>query len=168
MLPRSSYGGPGHIGTDFLSAISPVGRGGNLLGWPQRFEYNSSEIKRHGAGTASIGDVDGDGDQEVVIGSAHCHEWPLGSHHCLGLWAFEAHGAVVNGFPKLTHAPAIPRFAQPALGDLDGDGLTEIVWASATGEIVVWNTSGIALPEYLHWPMSRQNPAHTGALQLPR
>jgi hypothetical protein len=142
--------------------------GGNLPGWPPAqpdFEYLGSNFKWNGLGAASIGDIDGDGRQEVVLGLAHCRLWPADiSRPCTGLWAFRADGSVVPGFPKATHSPAPPVYSQPAIGDLDGDGRKEIVWVGATGEIIVWNVPGTPGPENFQWPMARQNAAHTGAL----
>ena len=54
----------------------------------------------------------------------------------------------------------------PAIADLDGDGRKEIVWVDYEGRVMVWDVAGTPAPEAAAWPMSRQNPAHTGALPV--
>src|SRR6185369_387865 len=60
-----------------------------------------------------LGDLDGDGAMECVIGSAN------GFVH-----VFRANGSYLPGWPQATKAaPVNP----PAIGDIDGDGLPEVV-----------------------------------------
>jgi hypothetical protein len=51
------------------------------------------------------------------------------------------------------------------VGDLDGDGLKEIVFIDFFGHILVWTVPGTPGPEVAEWPMYQHDAAHTGALQ---
>jgi len=85
-------------------------------------------------------------------------------HRCHTLYARHANGSRLPGFPKPTVAPSGSKLVDPAIGDLDGDGLKEIVWIDFWGNIMVWNIPGTPGPEVMQWPMHRHDPAHTGAL----
>lgn len=58
--------------------------------------------------------------------------------------------------------------SSPALGDIDGDGLLELVLASANdgsgqyGQVMFWNLDTPATLERAPWPQFSQNAAHTG------
>jgi hypothetical protein len=47
--------------------------------------------------------------------------------------------------------------------DLDGDGLTEIVWIDGTSQVYVWTVPGTPGPPRLQWPMFRGDATHMGA-----
>src|SRR6185436_17130658 len=150
-----------HDAVDFVGLLERGASWSTAPGWPLTFRYQGSVPKRHGPGSVSVADIDGDGTQELVLGLEHCDGWRLGPFYCDGLWAFEADGSVVPGFPKPTHAPATP-LSQPAIGDLDGDGLQEIVWVGESGEVLVWNVPGTPGATHHEWPMVRQDAAHHG------
>lgn len=98
-----------------------------------------NRLKTGVVGSPSLGDLDGDGDLEVVVAAMDRH-----------VYAWHGDGAPVDGFPVLVIEPAkvaavdptshVVTFADgadqgiggelvatPALGDLDGDGRPEIV-----------------------------------------
>jgi len=162
----TNFGFP-HDAVDFVGLLERGASWSTAPGWPLTFRYQGSVPKRHGPGSVSVADIDGDGTQELVLGLEHCDGWRLGPFYCDGLWAFEADGSVVPGFPKPTHAPATP-LSQPAIGDLDGDGLQEIVWVGESGEVLVWNVPGTPGATHHEWPMVRQDAAHHGALPVAR
>lgn len=151
---------------DFLVAITP-GQG-PLPGWPIAFAHWGHD-KSHGTGAPAIGDIDGDGEPEVVVGSGHCRGFK-GTlfQKCFGVWAFARDGTLLPDFPKPTHDPGVTEFATVAIGDLEGDGIKEIVWVDWRGRLMVWEVAGVPGPVNLLWPMARQNPAHTGALPVVR
>jgi hypothetical protein len=104
----------------------------------------------------AIGDVDGDGDLEVFIGSWY----DFGATSTGGVYAFDHAGAPLPGWPKLvaTHTSVI---ASPALADLDGDGALEIIVGTyeTAGKIYVWNHDGSDVPG---WPYTiPRSPAST-------
>jgi len=91
-----------------------------------------------------LGDLDGDGTMECVIGSAN------GFVH-----AFRANGSNVPGWPQATKATAVN---PPAIGDIDGDGLPEVVAGndriiennSSANYLFAWHANGTILP---NWPV---------------
>lgn len=76
----------------------------------------------------AIADVDGDGFNNVVSGD--------GGYF---VWATNPDGTQAPGFPKWTQGWHI---ATPAVGDLDGDGLMEVVANTREGWLYAWSTGG--------------------------
>ncbi len=88
-----------------------------------------------------IADVTGDGAPDVINGSGvylvHAYELlPDGS-------AREA-----EGWPKFTHGWVI---SSPTAGDVDGDGLIEVVVATREGRLFVWDTPAPASESAIEW-----------------
>jgi hypothetical protein len=103
-------------------------RGGQLV---QRWVRLSSETFQN---AGAIGDVDGDGRLEVVTGtgSNYCRYTDPTPARCLEsrkVWAFHLDdGSDAPGWPKLASYTTF--LAAPALGDIDGDGRTDVVVGS--------------------------------------
>jgi hypothetical protein len=138
---------------------------------------HAEEVRRVGeeaplvyGATPSIADVNGDLAPDVVTGGGICVVEDAGrgfaGRRCFPVYAFDRNGNVLPGFPKSTSGPAGGQSTSPAVADLDGDGLKEIVWVDIWGHLLVWNVAGIAAPEAPPWPMYRQNPALTGAVPI--
>ncbi|MEY2567813.1 MAG: hypothetical protein QOE35_2342 [Actinomycetota bacterium] len=122
--------------------------GSRLTGWPRRLDAPSTPTAPIN-GTPAIGDVDGNGSNDVVIGSDN--GW---------VFAFGAGGQILPGWPQFTGYNAdYPSHCStdactgvvgsPTLADLDNDGRLEVIVGSFSHKIYVWRADGSVLPG---WP----------------
>jgi len=157
---------PPFSGFDYLNVATAAST--PLAGWPVSFELLEAD-RAHGPGPAAIGDIDGDGLADVVVGLGFCARWDpaLDFHRCYTIYAFHADGSLLPGFPKATPRLSGDKSISPAIADLDGNGLKEIVFVDYNGNVIVWNVPGTPAPEAMQWPMARHDSAHTGALATP-
>ena len=80
-----------------------------------------------------IGDIDNDGDLEILIGTY----WDYGK-----IYAYHHDGSIVNGWPKINEDYKWDRVIEtPALGDIDGDGNIEII-VSRAFSVDIYNYNG--------------------------
>ena len=103
------------------------------------------------AGGPAIADVGGNADNEVIVGSS-------GNV----LHAFQAEGGEPPGWPKQATGWLL---ASPAVGDVDGDGRTEVVAVTRDGYLFIWETGAPATPA--DWPLFRHDPQNTGRYTPP-
>jgi WD40 repeat protein len=85
----------------------------------------------------ALGDLDGDGRLEVVIGAF--------DHY---VYVRHSDGTAAAGWPQAT-GDRIQ--SSPALGDLDGDGSPEVVIGSFDGKVYAWHANGTAVAG---WPQT--------------
>ena len=119
--------------------------------------YNYAQGKNIHTSETVIGDVDGDGWNEVVFGTFDINYGNVGP---VGVYILDHNGSPKPGTPLWVAAPGIS--SSPALGDLDGDGLIEIAAATYSGWMYVWDAPGQALSDRLPWPMARHDLQRTG------
>ncbi|MDT5070395.1 MAG: hypothetical protein QOK02_6550 [Mycobacterium sp.] len=95
----------------------------------------------------TVGDVDGDGDLEVFVGSYYNGIPGVSTG---GMYAFKADGSPLPGWPQLTGS-GTSIVASPVLVDLDHDGDLEIVAGTyeTDGRIFVWHHDGTLMAG---WP----------------
>jgi subtilisin family serine protease len=55
---------------------------------------------------------------------------------------FDAYGTPLPGWPVNASAVGVGAGQEPALGDVDGDGVLEIVWGGADGALRAWHVDG--------------------------
>ncbi|HCY75281.1 MAG TPA: hypothetical protein DHV28_05125 [Ignavibacteriales bacterium] len=106
--------------------------GSAVTGWPKTFTQYYEAVW-----TVSFGDIDGDGEGEVVAGIGG----PLGGH----IQAFHKDGSIVTGFP--VNVGKYPMSA--TLADLDGNSTMEIILGTRTYKAYVYNGDGTVYPG---WP----------------
>lgn len=122
--------------------------------------YNYYQGRQIHTSETVVGDVDGDGWNEVVFGTFWINLVSTGQ---VGVYILDHNGIPKTGSPILLNSVGISN--SPALGDLDGDGLIEIAAATYDGWVYVWDAPGQALPERLPWPMPRHDLQRTGLYQ---
>ncbi|MBU4305127.1 MAG: VCBS repeat-containing protein [Candidatus Omnitrophica bacterium] len=101
-------------------------------GWPQIMRYGTYHS------SPVTGDIDNDGDLEIVIGS-----------YAGIVYAWHHDGTLVSGWPQYMEGDSR---STPALADLDGDGYMEVVCCAATSyhpNVYVWRHDGTPFPG---WP----------------
>ena len=117
-----------------------------LPGWPRQLEDMQFLL------APAIADVDGDGDNDAVYGSAGYM-----------LYAWDADGALAEGWPKFVGQWVM---GSPAIGDIDGDGLLEVVVTTREGYLFAWDTTGRA-DQPTSWMSMRHDAQNTGNFETP-
>jgi hypothetical protein len=106
-----------------------------------------------------IGDIDDDGALEILFGTYVPELNGTDKDGPIGLWALEANGSIVQGFPLPVPTPGMR--SAPTLADLDKDGFVDILAATRGGHILVWDTPTRYDPTRLPWPTGRHDNRRT-------
>ena len=117
-------------------------------GWPIEFEYDPEHDVNYIYAQPVIGDIDGDDDVEIIVGS-------YGNK----LYAWHHDATVVSGWPKMI-GDSVDSTA--AIGDIDKDDLIEVIVAGDDGKIYVWDLEAEYDPAKMEWPMFQHDIHHTG------
>ncbi len=127
-----------------------------VAGWPIS-QWNGDPLWRGGRSSPALGDMDGDGLPEVVVGTmSPMHNGEQDTNATV--WAINGDSSLMSGFPVQTEQYI---HSSPALADIDGDGKLEIIVGSGQGMpvgrtnlVYAWNEDGtpVHLPGGLAWP----------------
>jgi hypothetical protein len=167
-----SCGNEGPPSVERTATTSPP----QLAGWPNK-------VKKETASSVKVGDIDGDGRPELVVGSDYVYAWhgdgievrdgdgqPLtwgvfntygdnftatcalanldgipgleivgASWNTRQIFIFDKDGAVLPGWPKTTKYLC---WASPVVGDIDGDDDLEIIAYDVGGIVYAWHVDG--------------------------
>ena len=137
---------------------------------PAQEEYIGGEL----IGTPAVGDVDGDGDLEIVSGSSEVYgatqPTPGGIEDTVGglvtnlaanaiggssrLYVVHHDGTFADGWPVAVNGllpdilPLVGPQHIPALADVDGDGDDEIAYSITTGDLTLYDGDGSTIRAY--------------------
>lgn len=102
-------------------------------GWPQ--QQSGGEFR-----SLAVADLDGDNDLEIVVGMARLNK--------INVWVYEHTGTIRNGWPQLSGEGSAAGLYNDniGLGDIDADGLPEVVVPSDTITVCAYNADGSQLP----------------------
>ena len=113
---------------------------GNSVGCSHCHEIWKHQLNDTMWSSPAVGDIDGDGRPEVVVGGGNFYNRSDG--HKVFAWHVDD-GSSLAGWPVATSGSTMP---SPALGDLTGNGIPEVVVSSADGWVRAYNPNGS-----LHW-----------------
>ena len=102
-------------------------------------------VRQNLESTPALVDLDRDGYLDIVIGG--------GSYYNSGsegykVHVFDRHGNYLPGWPAATSGNVS---GSPAIADMDGDGLPEVIVGSWDGKFYAWRSNGVAVPG---WPVA--------------
>lgn len=123
-------------------------------GWPRMVDSRFSNE------SLAVGDLDGDGDLEVVAseGMRVCGG-ALEGGRCGGygmlLYVWDARGELLPGWPRMPGSDN--RLTAPCLADLDGDGTLEILVGSIDGAVYAYRYDGSMVDG---WPQRTMGEVH--------
>jgi subtilisin family serine protease len=132
---RSTAGVIGVLGQTAHMVVDPTLH----TGWPIAIAQQQA-VSASISNLVTTADVDRNGTSEIVLG--------FGSN----VRILDHTGAELPGWPQGIDPQQNGVFIQtsPAVGDIDGDGVPEIVAINAAGMVFAWHSNGVALPGWPH------------------
>jgi len=112
------------------------GDGSSYADWPRALGGVSERFGNYIlASTPAVGDLDGDGQPEIVVGSTDkkVYAWRMDGQPVSSLWPRQTRDWV---------------YASPVIVDLNRDGYRDVVAASGDGRLYAWNGNGFDLPGF--------------------
>ncbi|MDP9332823.1 MAG: VCBS repeat-containing protein [Actinomycetota bacterium] len=109
---------------------------GNSVGCSHCHEIWKHQLNDTMWSSPAVGDIDGDGRPEVIVGGGNFYNRSDG--HNVFAWHVDD-GSTLSGWPVATSGSTMP---SPALGDLTGNGIPEVVASSADGWVRAYNSNG--------------------------
>jgi len=125
-------------------------------GYVYAFDYSGRVLFRNWVNAAvysspAIGDINGDGWPEIVVGSNKATE-PAPGDETGRVYVWDHNGQLLPGWPQ--QAAKSISVSSPALADLDGDGKLDIVVGSEDGRLYAWRYDGQAVAGWPSQPFS--------------
>jgi FG-GAP-like repeat len=143
---------------EIIFATSGIYNGTSYTTPPKLWVFNNDGTVRTGwprplpsaaASSPAVGDIDGDGFPDIVVGCGTNSDLPQAG----GVFAFRRDGSPIWSFsPADTDGNGQPDhvWSTPALGDIDGDGILDVVFGSWDFNVyALKGTTGLPLPG---WP----------------
>jgi hypothetical protein len=130
-----------HLGGDYRVHVFDMDSGSLLPGWP-------FDVPDWHKGFPTVADVDDDALQDICFVTDGAE-----------LYAVAGDGSLIAGFPKTMVNSSI---SGVAAGDIDGDGLLELVAATWDGWVYAWDTPSPLLSGRADWPMRGINARSSG------
>ena len=134
-----------------IHAFQPSVGGGELPGWPVYY-YSFTGMRS----APAIADVNGDGEQEVILVFPEVPECYL-----ISLVAIDSGGNFLDGWHKLMGGFTGMYDTTPAVLDHDGDGLLEVSCIDHSS-IYMWDLENAAGGTVAEWPHYQHDAAHRG------
>jgi hypothetical protein len=147
LIPDGGYlYGLNHDGTEIRDGDSDPESWGPFALTGHGIPGSPAEVRETIVGSPAIGDIDGDGDLEIVaVGNGNFPGTEEGSWtggRSGGVYAWNHDGSLVPGYPHAPHTGSGAVFSGPSLADIDGDGDLEILYTTVGSAIEVWHHDG--------------------------
>jgi hypothetical protein len=115
------------------------GRADPVDGWPVEVPQPSVGYNETIFVAPAIGDVDADGQMEIIAAAGAAKT----THEDYQVFMWQPNGQVAQGWPQIVEGTV--QWSSVALGDMDNDGIVEIVAGGDDGKLWAWKANGLVL-----------------------